>query len=670
MSLKTRKLSHVYSVDGLRALALLGVILFHMWPSSAPGGYFGVLIFFVIAGFFVSRNFVLEQSDGRYPSLARYYRKRFIRLYMPLLAMVVIVNLFSAAFAKDIYAYGISDTPSVLLGFNNIYQSLSGASYFESHGVFKPFTHLWALSLELQFYFIYPLCIRFMAFIFKNNVSRISLVLWVVSVLSGLYMAFSYVPGTDPTVVYYSSLSRIFSFTIGGAFAFSNILSLEKISLAKVGGGDFNGPQGQISSLANRGFYKMGPTPFQSLLALIILIILIIPFFTLSYNSSIPFRGGMFLYSVLVAYFIVLVYHDDVFLTPILACAPFRFLAQRSYSYYIWQYPIMMIFASILIHSTFPNSLSNLIQLALLLLIGEISYRLLERGPKQRPYLKTPELAAGIAPILGFATLVMFVVALVLPVKAPDNDAELIKQKIAEAQREDQLLRQQREQLKSQELSSPSPMPQTQDVSRGDSASQDSVAKDLSNKQQPAPANNSLTEPQEDQDFKFSPEQLERLKTIKVSIIGDSVTDMSREYLVKYLYNLDLDAKISRQMTTGLELVKEKKAQGILGDYVVISLGANGDFNSSVLDEFLSEVKPSKLLLMNAVCPDPHEQSVNSKLKKFVETHAQDGVYLIDWYGAAKRHKEYFYRDATHPKPQGVKVYDRLILEALIQASE
>ena len=99
-------------------------------------------------------------------------------------------------------------------------------------------------------------------------------------------------------------------------------------------------------------------------------------------------------------------------------------------------------------------------------------------------------------------------------------------------------------------------------------------------------------------------------------------------------------------------------------------MGANGDFNSSVLDEFLSEVKPSKLLLMNAVCPDPHEQSVNSKLKKFVETHAQDGVYLIDWYGAAKRHKEYFYRDASLPKPQGVKVYDSLILEALIQASE
>lgn len=650
MPLKTRKLSHVYSVDGLRALALLAVVIYHMWPQLMPGGYFGVVIFFVIAGFFVSRNFVLEQTEGRYPSLASYYRKRFIRLYLPLLAMVVAVNLFTVGFVQDIYGYAISATPSVLLGFNNIYQANLGTSYFESHGVFRPFTHLWALSLEMQFYLLYPLLIRMLATVFKNNIYKVSRVLWLISIASAIYMAYLFVPGTDPTIVYYSSFARCFSFTVGGAFAFRNIVSLEKISLAAVGGGDFNGPQGQISSLEKRGFYKMGPTPFQSLLALIMLVLLIIPFFCIPYSSNLAFRGGMFLYSILAASFISLSYHDDLFLTPLLAARPLRFLSQRSYSYYVWQYPVTMIFASKLAYSTFSSSLSNIIQLVLLAVLGELSYLFLERGPKQRPYLKTPELAAGIAPLLALATAFMFIIALVVPAPQVVSDRELIKQKIEEAKKEAQEFQAQRSQAQ-------------------DDSSAARLSSQVTSVAQEGPSENESHQPQEAASQGLSKEKLEQVAHFKVTIIGDSVTDMARADLVKYLPEADLDAKISRQMTEGLRLVKQRAESGTLGDYVIVALGANGDFNSAVLDELLHSVGESKLLLMTAVCPDPFEQSVNNKLRKFAHEHAQEGVSLIDWYSAAKKHREYFYNDATHPKAKGVQVYTHLIVEALLKSA-
>lgn len=683
MSSKSRKLSHVYSVDGLRALALIAVVIFHIWPDVMPGGYFGVVIFFVLAGFFVSRNFVLEQTDSNFPSLLKYYRKRFIRLYLPLLAMVVFVNLFTHFLLPSVYANCIDATPSVLLGFNNFYQLASGVSYFEMHGNFKPFTHLWALALELQFYLIYPLFIRGLSLIFNNDVRKCPLILWIIALASGLFMAVSFQPGVDPTHVYYSSFARMFSFMIGGAFAFGNILNLERISLAPVGNGDFNGPHGYVNSLADRGVYRIAPTPFNSFIAAVLLVIIVMPFFFAHYTDTIPFRGGMFVYSIVVAWFVVLIYHDDLFISPFLSCRPLRFLSTRSYSYYIWQYPLMMIFAAALAHSTFPQWISNILQIVLLVLCGEVSYRLLERGPKKRPYLKTPELTAGIAPVLGVATLVMFLVAVLSPVEPQGNDADIVRQKIAEAEQQDRLAReaaqgsantqsQQDQGDQSSQGNGDQVQSQTSQTPETPASQNDSQSQGSGDSQTPPSHSDAPPPSQPSGDdasgFGFNDQQVAALKNASVTVIGDSVVDMARDDLRTYIPSIDIDAKISRQMSAGLEIIKHKSATGELGQIVVVALGSNGDFNSSVLDEYFAACQGRTLIMVNTITPDAHEQKVNSKIKSFVESHANQGVYLADWYGAAKTHGAYFYNDHTHPKPQGAKVYDKLVLSTILKS--
>ncbi|MDO5044264.1 MAG: acyltransferase family protein [Coriobacteriia bacterium] len=676
MAVRTRNLSHVYSVDGLRVLALLGVIFFHMSTTTMPGGFFGVVIFFVLAGFFTSRNMVLEQSDGSFPPLIPYYRKKFIRLYLPLLAAVVAVNLWTFFFQPNIYGPGMAATPSVLLGFNNFYQLSSGMSYFEMHGNFQPYTQMWALAMEIQFYLIYPVLIRVLAFIFRNKVNRVSAILWLISIASAIYMALNYVPGSDPTNVYYSTLARAHAFTIGGALAFSSVLSLEKISLAKVGNGDFNGPHGIIKPLQERGFYRLGPTPFNSLLALILLIALIVPYFTAAYPDDFVFRGGMFLYALLVGIFVIVIYHDDSILTPVLASAPMRIIAKRSYSYFIWQYPIMIMFTAGLAHSTISHGVSNFLQLILLIVIGEISYRFLEKGPAKRPYYKTPELAAGITPILGFATGLMLILAIVFPGKAVTNDAELVGQRLEEIQANRERLEKEQAAIKpplSEETSLGNSQAETGEPTahKGDKGSSEVPEEELTPSES-AEASKPVFENKQnannaDSSYSYTDDELATLSNLKVTLIGDSVLDMSSEDLAGYLQQADIDAKISRQMSEGIKILEAKAQNGELGDLIVIALGTNGTFNSALLDQALELSGNRPLLFVNVVSPGQEEQQVNKMLSNFVEEHQADNVYLVDWYGQAKTQAELFYNDATHPKPQGVKLYNKLLMDKILE---
>ena len=675
MSPKTRKLSHVYTVDGLRTLALVAVVVFHMWTTVMPGGFLGVVIFFVLAGFFTSRNMVLEQVDRSYPPLLPYYRKKFIRLYLPLLAMVVLVNLWTFIVQPNIYPNAIHATPSVLLGYNNYFQLASEMSYFEMHGNFQPYTHLWALAMEMQFYLLYPVLIRIISAVVRSNVNKIAIVLWVLAFLSAGYMWFHYTPGSDPTNVYYSTLARAYAFLIGGAFAFSNVLSLEKISLAKVSDGDFNGPHGYIEPLAERGFYQMGPTPFHSILALMLMLCMIVPFFTSSYQDPFIFRGGMLIYSIVVGLFIVLIYHDDSILTPFMASKPMRVIAKRSYSYFIWQYVIMVLFAAGLAHSTMPQWFSNLLQLFLLVVIGEVFYRFLEKGPAKRPYYKTPELAAGITPILACATAVMFIVAVASPADKVSNDADIIAQKIEESEQRRQArdeakaareAQQARIQAESSQTASASALATHSaeassgaEAQRTDSQSASSSATTTS---APAPK---VEIPKADEHYGYSPEQLKKLSEVKVTMVGDSVLDMAQDDLYTFMPELDLDAKISRQMTQGVEILQEKSNKQELGDVIVVALGSNGNFNKQNLETLLSIAAGRPLLMVNTVTPGGIEEKVNAMLKEFSDAH--DNVHLVDWYGSAKTHSEWFYNDATHPKPSGAKVYDKLIMDKILE---
>ncbi|ATA70197.1 acyltransferase family protein [Capnocytophaga sputigena] len=160
-----RKLSYRPDIDGLRALAVISVILFHINPNYMPSGFLGVDIFFVISGFLITSIIYKEMAEGTF-SFANFYNRRIKRI-LPVFFIVLIVGLLIVWWLfleRSYYEVGNSAIASILF-LSNIYFS-RGSGYFDINTEEKPFNHIWSLSVEEQFYFIFPLILLF---IFKNK---------------------------------------------------------------------------------------------------------------------------------------------------------------------------------------------------------------------------------------------------------------------------------------------------------------------------------------------------------------------------------------------------------------------------------------------------------------------------------------------------------------------
>lgn len=574
MADSTARRQRIQACDGLRAIALLGVTAFHVWPNRVPGGYFGVNIFFVLAGFFVSQKIYNSLVREKQFDLWDYYQKRFRRLYAPLIPLLLTINLWTYFVQPGVYTNVRQSTPSVLLFFNNIYQLLGNRSYFATHGNFQPFTHMWALALEAQFYLLYPLLILLLWRVFHDQWQKTGSALLGLSVLSAVLMAVRFQVGIDPTPIYYSLLCRLFAFTIGGAAAFYYLPAAPKKNLqAKV------------------------PQPIRDVMAVGCLVIIVTTFFFADYQNPFVYQGGMFFYSLVAAFCTILIYPDDLKVTRLLSIPLLQGLSRRSYSYYIWQYCLLVLGNSWYAFSTTPIAIRQLEHFCLLLVIGEISYRCFERGAISFSNRRLRRLLAttGILLLVFMQFNVHPIVAHTPPTPTPP----------------------------------PAPTPEPVE-----------------------PSEDGLTE-----------QVLAELKQLRPIVIGDSVLDMASATLKHYLPECIFDAKISRQIWQGVKVLETLKNEGKTGDAILISLGTNGDFRESVLDQYYELADGVPLIFLTTVMPDSWEQSVNKKFRQYAATHP--GVYVADWYAVAKDHPEWFYSDGTHPRPEGVQQLVELILQQL-----
>src|SRR5262245_21429965 len=152
--------SHTYrrDVDGLRAIAVLSVMIFHARDSLLPGGFVGVDIFFVISGYLISRHIAADVSAGRF-SLIEFYRRR-IRRIAPMMMVVIAVSLAAALLLmtpEDARAVAKSAVWAVAaMGNIHFWRDLD-AGYFANSTAEVPLLHLWSLGVEEQFYLLWPL---------------------------------------------------------------------------------------------------------------------------------------------------------------------------------------------------------------------------------------------------------------------------------------------------------------------------------------------------------------------------------------------------------------------------------------------------------------------------------------------------------------------------------
>ncbi|MFC9359748.1 acyltransferase family protein [Rhodococcus sp. NPDC057014] len=300
-------------IQGLRAVAVLMVVLFHANTPLITGGYIGVDIFFVISGFLMT-----GQLSGSLRSLGRidfwqFYRKRILRLAPAALAVVVITLLFSVLFLSPIRSAGIAAEAAAATAYvPNLWFAWTGTDYLQEKFA-SPFLQFWSLGLEEQFYLVWPLILASTWLLFRKSVAGLAALLAVITVFS-LALSIYLTPIYGPWA-FYTLPTRVWEFGIGGLAA----LLLTRIPYDRLSEGRFANIAGWIGVvlvLAAAVFYDAG-TRFPGYAALLPVVGtgLILLFSSTSRRS----------------------------VGALLQTRPMTFVGDISYSLYLWHWPIILI---------------------------------------------------------------------------------------------------------------------------------------------------------------------------------------------------------------------------------------------------------------------------------------------------------------------------------------
>ena len=613
-------------LDGLRAVAVLAVIAYHLNLGWAPGGLLGVGVFFVLSGYLITDLLLAQRERYGHFRLGEFWTRRARRLLPALWVMLGVVVLW-VSIAKPAQLGALrGDVVAALLYVSNWWYALQHVSYFASFGPPSPLGHLWSLGIEEQFYLVWPLLLVAGAALLGPRLRRseplvlnlrpsllVRPVIPVVLILllaaaSAVAMAVLYQPGADPNRVYYGTDTRAFELLLGAALAF--VWPSRRLS-AQVSG-------------SRRAWLELSGVAGLSGIAVLVAV-------TDEYHAFI-YRGGLVLLSLATVAAIVSIAHPATTVGRALGVAPLRWLGVRSYGVYLWHYPVIVL-TTPLVDTAGAHVVRDTLQFGATLLIAELSWRFIEspirrqgfgavfrwvRGAPWTARQQPAAYGAMAASLLLAGSFAAGVVGLAMP--------------------------------------GSSPAPQQPEFT----ASSDSVAalSDISAATciQPAPVPLVAPVP--------PPPPQPPPSGDDVTAVGDSIMIDLSPFLNDDLPGITVDGAVSRQMYQLSDELNALRAQGQLRPRLVIELGTNGPFDESYVVSTLQSLGPmQRIVLVNAQEPRPWEQSVNQSLADVA--HQIPHAVVADWYGASAGHPEYFFDDGVHPNSTGASIEAGLIIRAL-----
>jgi peptidoglycan/LPS O-acetylase OafA/YrhL len=320
---KHGSLPYLPGLDGLRALAVLAVLLFHGRASLLPGGFLGVDVFFVISGFIITRLLLNEWQTTGGIALGSFWIRRAKRLLPAVYLLLVAVLLYYVFFQEAEVTNLRSDALSALAYVTNWRFIADQQSYFETFMRPSAFRHLWSLAVEEQFYIAWPLLLAGSLALFKRR--------WVVALLvvagaiaSTALMAYMYSPGDDVSRVYYGTDTRAGGLLIGVAVAFlvSGVTTTRRL-------------MARLYSLPARVALDLGAVLALATLAGCMVL--------LEESSTFLYQGGLAGIALVTAVVILATSNPRTMTSRLLGVKPLRWLGERSYSIYLWHWPILLL---------------------------------------------------------------------------------------------------------------------------------------------------------------------------------------------------------------------------------------------------------------------------------------------------------------------------------------
>lgn len=607
-----RSKQYVTGIDGVRTLAVLGVIIYHLLPTTLPGGYLGVPLFLLISGYFVTLQLVRQMDQTGGIQLTKFYLKRLRRLYPVLIVMLTVTTAYITLFARDLLHNIKSTIATNLLWVYNWWEIGHGQSYFDRFNGESPFTHLWTLGVEAQFYFLWPL-ILFMLFLILRKRSKIKWTVFILAAASAVEMALLFDP-QNINRVYYGTDTRAFSLLLGSWLALCWPIDRLNASLTAHAARILNG------------------------VGIGALLITLLGFFTLPGQSSWTYRGGMFFYSLIGMILIATVVHPGSHMNRWLTNPFFTWIGQRSYGIYVYQLPVMVFYERVVEIGRHPV-INALVECLLILAISEFSYRLVEQPLAHYQWRYLPAsirhwidfkmhdwhqwLKVGPVVIICFIALC----GLMLPSKPAKKSA--VQTRI--------------------EKSRQATAAKNKQISKGKTAKVNVNSKSLQKK------------------YGLTSNQLKAASELKVTAIGDSVMADASQDIQEIMPHAYVDAEVGRQGSATPAVIKDLKAKGQLQKNVILNLGTNGAMDSQTINDILTAIgKDHQVYWITPHVPTRDwEQTVCDQIKQAAKQNAN--VHVIDWNQAANGHAEWFAQDKVHMNEQGNAYFTRLIVKTILK---
>lgn len=339
-------------IDGLRAVAVIAVILYHMNSKIIPGGFTGVDIFFVISGFVVSLSVSTIKNEGIFSFIRSFYLRRLARIYPALTVCLLVTFLLSILFIPEAWLSQSNDKTGLyaFFGLSNFVLSQSSGDYFSPVSEFNPFTHTWSLGVEEQFYFVFPLFF----YLWIKGFKKSSFIVFFLCFFLSLYISHNLFL-TDKTHAFYMIWSRFWELAAG-------VITFQILNKLGVNLNDNKntGIKSNITSIAGFLFIALGfiistpdSSPFPDCIVPITGIVLII--------SSLHGRNSGIAFHFLTNQSIV-------------------FIGKISYSLYLWHWPIFTLFRWTVGLNEYKYQALSLV---LTFVFSIFSYKLIEQPPRR-----------------------------------------------------------------------------------------------------------------------------------------------------------------------------------------------------------------------------------------------------------------------------------------------